>query len=413
MALSDAWLKAHHNKPHEKVLEKADRDGLSARVSAKGKITWQLRFRFMGKLQRCDVGVYPAMGLAEARKECLRFKTELAEGRDPRVVKKVEREANMLAPTFEQLFAQWFLSSKEGQTSAAEIKQSFELHVFPVFGQIPAHEITLHLWLTFLEEQTKARPHIAVRILSNSKLLYRWAVKRDLVKVNPLAEIFAGEDLKVKAEASTRILDAEEIALFYEALEKSMVWPKNKLLMELCLFFGCRVSELRLAQRKHFDMKKKIWTVPWENHKTGDDLKQPIVRPIIDEIVPTLDLLFRQSSGKYLFPHRNEDRPVSNRTHIKIPSQLTEWVRVNKGISMTDWCTHDLRRTARSNWSALTKRIDIPEIMLGHQLKGVQKVYDHYEYLTEQAEVYRAWFDRLQRIRYPERYKNIVDFKQA
>ena len=78
---------------------------------------------------------------------------------------------------------------------------------------------------------------------------------------------------------------------------------------------------------------------------------------------------------------------------------------------MKDWSTHDLRRTARSNWSAFTNRIEIPEIMLGHQLKGVQRVYDHYEYLTEQADVYRAWFERLQRIRYPEMYKNVVELR--
>jgi len=37
MALSDAWLKANSGKKREKRFEKADRDGLSVRVTPQGK----------------------------------------------------------------------------------------------------------------------------------------------------------------------------------------------------------------------------------------------------------------------------------------------------------------------------------------------------------------------------------------
>lgn len=416
MALTPAWLNAHNGKPQEKVLEKADRDGLSVRVSAKGKITFQIRFRYLGKPQRCDIGTYPLIGLADARKEALRFKAELALGRDPRIIKKMEilqTESSFSATNFENVFRRWFETTKQNHTSAWEIEKTFNLHIKPVFGPLPPAEIDLHMWLHFFERHARERPMITVRMLTMCKLLYRWAVKRKIVDFNPLTEISIVEDLKIRREVGKRILSADEISYFYQALELSSVWPKNQILMELCLFFGCRVSELRLAKRSHFNFKTRVWTIPWENHKTGDDLKEPIVRPIIDEIVPTLEKLFRMSSGEYLFPHRYEDRPVSDRSHIKIPGQLNVWIKDNLGVQLEPWSTHDLRRTARSHWAALTTSETVPEVMLGHKLKGVHFVYNKYNYLEEMAVVYRAWFDRLQRIRYPEKYKNVVDLKKA
>lgn len=40
----------------------------------------------------------------------------------------------------------------------------------------------------------------------------------------------------------------------------------------------------------------------------------------------------------------------------------------------------------------------IAEIMLGHRLPGEWQVYDHYQYLDEQAEAYSKWWERLMQI---------------
>lgn len=45
MSLSDAWLRSVAGKERYKVLVKADRDGLSVRVSPKGKIVFQYRYQ--------------------------------------------------------------------------------------------------------------------------------------------------------------------------------------------------------------------------------------------------------------------------------------------------------------------------------------------------------------------------------
>lgn len=44
MALSDAWLRSVVGKERDKVLVKSDRDGLSVRVSPKGRVVFQYRY---------------------------------------------------------------------------------------------------------------------------------------------------------------------------------------------------------------------------------------------------------------------------------------------------------------------------------------------------------------------------------
>ena len=69
MALSDSWLKANHKKERAEREEKSDRDGLSVRVTPKGKIIFQVRYRYDKRLQRLDLGSYPLMSLKGARDE--------------------------------------------------------------------------------------------------------------------------------------------------------------------------------------------------------------------------------------------------------------------------------------------------------------------------------------------------------
>ena len=72
MAFSDTWLKANNGKERAALEERGDREGLGVRVTPKGKITFQLRYRYQGAAKRLDLGSYPLMSLKEARREAQR-----------------------------------------------------------------------------------------------------------------------------------------------------------------------------------------------------------------------------------------------------------------------------------------------------------------------------------------------------
>ena len=68
MSLSDTKLRSLLNKPFDSIRVFKDRDSMSVRVSPKGKIVFQYRYRIEGKQRRYDMGVYPALSLSDARK---------------------------------------------------------------------------------------------------------------------------------------------------------------------------------------------------------------------------------------------------------------------------------------------------------------------------------------------------------
>ncbi len=396
MVLSDSWLKANSGKKRERRIEKTDRDGLSARVTPRGKIVFQIRYRYNGKLARLDLGTYPLMSLKDARGESRRLRGELEQGYDPRVVRQLEKQAILNADSLEDLFRQWYESyCKRSKKGHHEILRSFELYVFPVIGRLPAESVTLHEWLALLEERAQITPGIADRILINARQMLKWGVKRRLISYSPISDISATEDLCIKKGVGTRSLSAEEIMMVWLAMDQSRMAQKNKLFLKLCLFFGCRNGELRVSEKSHFDFDARVWTVPAENHKMGKTIKKPLLRPIIHEAEPLLKEAFKLSGGgKYLFNNVGSGEPMGRSVPLPLPYNIMQWLRRHKGYEMKHWSVHDLRKTARTNFSELTEP-HIAEIMLGHKLPGQWQVYDHYDYLKEQAEAYSKWWARL------------------
>ena len=65
MAVTDARLKSAKMRGSGSVSVKIDRDGLSIRISAKGKLTFQMRYYYLSKAKRLDIGTYPKMSLKQ------------------------------------------------------------------------------------------------------------------------------------------------------------------------------------------------------------------------------------------------------------------------------------------------------------------------------------------------------------
>jgi integrase len=398
VALTDAWLKAQAGKTRDKVEEKADRDGLSVRISRKGKIVFQLRYRLAGKPARVDLGSYPATSLKDARDEAVRLRGQHEKGEDPRIVKKVERQAIAGAPTFEALFRDWIAKAGIKKKDHADILRSFELHVFPRVGDLPANRITLHAWLDLLEDLAARIPSIAERVLTNAKQCYWWGIKRKLVTENPLASLDGRSDLNIERNERVRPLADRELWYIWHAMMNSRLSGKNKLMMMLCLAYSCRWSEVRLAEKAHVDFNGKVWTVPPENHKNGWRTGKPIIRPLL----PHTEDMFRQAfalsgDSKFVFISGRTGKVLAPSSQTSWTYEIQRWVWRHCNVVMQHWTLHDFRATARTKFSKLTQP-HVAEKMVGHKLAGVWELYDRYGYLEEQAEAYAMWWSIVQQI---------------
>lgn len=400
MRTTDNWLQANRGKYRSKILERADRDGLSVRVSTAGKISFVVRFRYDGSrnTKRLVIGSYPRMSLKDARSETQRLRGCLEQGHDPRIVRQLEKNAIAKAPTLEALFRLWYekYCSKQ-KVGHHEILRSFELYLFPTIGSLPADKVTLHQWLGVLEEQAGVRPAICERLLTNGKQMLKWCVKRKLLPTNVLVDIYAKEDFQVDdEEEETRALSDDEIRYLWLAMERSRMALKNKLFLQLCLFFGCRNGELRRAKKIDFDFASGVWKVPRGHNKIRKKGGKPILRPIIPEVVPVIKQAFSLSpNSEFAFTNCDSAEPMGKSAPLALPYNVMQWLRRHMQYEMEHWSVHALRKTARTNFSTLTDQPHIAEIMLGHKLPKNWRVYDKHPYLEEQAVVYSAWWRRL------------------
>ena len=396
MPLTDTWLKKNLGKARVEQHVEPDRDGLSVRVSPKGKITFQMRFRYEGKQARLDLGSYPNLTLLQARKELQKMKGVLEAGQDPRVYKKLEAHKVTNALTFKELYLEWHEKyCMANKKNSQQQLRSFELYVFPKYGSLPADQITLHMWLELLEGHFEKSPSITDRLLTNTKQCLDWGLNRRLIENNPIRHITGKRDLNIKKNKVDRILEDDEVALIWKICDKSRMALKNALFIKICLFYANRYSELRMAKKTDFDFERKIWTVPPENHKTGKYTKRPLLRPILPEIEPFIRQAMELNNSIYMFVNNGTKEMYGQNGPGKLPYNVMQYARKHYGVEMKHWSMHDLRRTARTHFSRFTSR-DIAELMIGHTMPGEQGTYDYHDYQKEMSIAYKQWWEKLE-----------------
>src|SRR5438445_13894224 len=80
-------------KPTGKLYRLFDGRGLYLEVSASGGRWWRLKYRFEGKEKRLSLGVYPDVGLKDARERRDAARKLVADGVDPSENRKAQKSA--------------------------------------------------------------------------------------------------------------------------------------------------------------------------------------------------------------------------------------------------------------------------------------------------------------------------------
>ncbi|HCL5074869.1 TPA: DUF4102 domain-containing protein [Salmonella enterica] len=84
MTICDTKLRSVYGKPYSGPSEITDSDGLGIRITPKGTIRFQFRFRWDGKQHRMGLGRYPALTLRDACNIVADLRESVDKGIDPR-----------------------------------------------------------------------------------------------------------------------------------------------------------------------------------------------------------------------------------------------------------------------------------------------------------------------------------------
>ena len=139
MPLTDT--KCRNAKGRTKPRKLSDGGGLHLLINPDGAKYWRLAYRWHGKQRTLAIGVYPAVGLMDARAARDEAKRNLAADVDPSAVKQERKRAAKIATdsTFEAVAREWHENWKGARSPyyAAQILRRLEADAFPAIGRRP------------------------------------------------------------------------------------------------------------------------------------------------------------------------------------------------------------------------------------------------------------------------------------
>jgi integrase len=230
-----------------------------------------------------------------------------------------------------------------------------------------------------------------------------------------------------KIKARKRTLMPEELKAFWSGTEK-LDRPYGALFRLLALT-GARLNELARARWSELDPtlrrvlrdartgaainwgvvsdENKVLRVPAERYKSD----RVFVMQLTGDALTIIEQLRRSGSGEFLFSSTGRG-PINGLSAAKkrLDALMLQYLRDEATardedpakVELPPWKTHDLRRTLRTNLSALKVPVVVAECALGHTISGLQAVYDTYDYQPEIREALERWAAKLHSIVWPQ-----------
>lgn len=139
MPLTDTRIKAA--KPTDKVYKIYDAEGLYIEVPPTGSKRWRFKYRIIGKEKRISLGIYPEIGLKDAREKRDEARKQVAAGRDPSVIKNKTAYAEK---TFQHIADEWVALHRAtwAPRHTETVEQRLRSYIYPELGNVPLKDIT-------------------------------------------------------------------------------------------------------------------------------------------------------------------------------------------------------------------------------------------------------------------------------
>lgn len=386
--------KIRSTKPKKKTFRLFDGKGLYLEVSPKGGKWWRLKYRFNGKEKRLSLGVYPEIGLKDARDRCLEMRRLLHDGIDPSENRKAKKAArmNLAANSFEIVAREWFVkySSHWTKSHAGRIIRRFERDIFPWAGSRPIANITAPELLTVIRRiENRGAIETAHRALGNCGQVFRYAIATGRIESDPSKDL-QGALPPAKGKHFAAITEPKKVAEFLRTIDGY----QGSLVVSCALRFAplvfVRPGELRAAKWEDIDFEKAQWS--YTVTKTDTLHIVPLSKQAL-KILEELHPLTGRST--FVFPSaRSNKRPMSDNAILAAMRRL--------GIDKNEMSGHGFRAMARTILDeVLGVRPDYIEHQLAHAVRDPNgRAYNRTAHLPERKKMMQQWADYLDSIKH-------------
>jgi len=342
-----------------------------------------------GKLKKIAIGRWPSVTLAAARVKANELRAGIAtNGKAP--------DAGPPLPADQPAPADWtfgrvgkiILDQTDNPTTHGDFRRYFDKPL----GHRPVAEITRDDVLAVLDvaRGDGTARSVPTRVLGTLRGVFGWVENnvRGMPKgwVNPTA----GIKRTFKKNLRKRLLSRDELRAIWAACEDTGCDGATKLLV----LTGQRRTSAGKAQWSHFDLAKKVWTIPQHLQKGG--VKNGLPPLTVHLSPPAMALL------KRLYAQRGEDWGPYVFTMTEGRTPTTKWdstkERLDAKCGVEDWVRHNLRHAFCSGTASLGVMPWITSQCVGHTLKGFSQItagYTHADFEKEKRKAMNDWAKHL------------------
>lgn len=403
MPLSDIFLKNSTKHSGAPAGDKhTDGGGMYLLVNKAGKY-WRMDYRFAGKRKTLALGVYPAVSLAKARQRREKARELLADGIDPSVAKRDEKQATAVAAanTFELVAREFHQSKGDSWTTgyAAKWLRGLEKDLFPYLGGIPLATITAPMLLDSLRRvEKRGAVESAHTLRKTAGQVFLYGVQTGRCERNPAPDL-NGALKPVTVKHMAAILEPVKVGELLRAIDGYSGQPMTRAALALSALLFQRPGNIRQMEWGWVNFETAMLTIPSESMKRRLHQKingRPHLVPLAPQALAYLaELRPLTGQGRYVFPSlRTGERPMSDNT---VNAALRRM-----GFSQDEMSAHGFRATARTLMIERMPGIsaDVIEAQLAHGKSGpLGMAYDRAEFLEQRRVMMLEWADYLDKLR--------------
>ncbi|MGO3741191.1 tyrosine-type recombinase/integrase [Kerstersia sp.] len=380
-------------KPTDKARKLTDGDGLYLLVNQTGKY-WRMDYRYGGKRKTLAIGVYPTVGLADARERCQDARKLLASGIDPSEQKKADKRASLLAASnsFESVALAW-IAERQSQVSPSTHDHTLarmQNDVFPWLGKRPITEIDAPEILTILKRMdARGVRFSAHKTRSEISRVFRFGIKEGYCKSDPARDL-VGAIPQAKQQHFASITDPAKVGEMLRAFEGFSGTFPVLCALRLAPMLFVRPGELRTAVWADIDLERAEWR--YRVTKTDTDHLVPLARQAVAVL---RDLHTLTGAGRYLFPGgRTPTRPMSG-------AAINAALRRMGYDTRTEITGHGFRAMARTILhEELGQKPEVIEHQLAHKVPdALGTAYNRTKFIKERRAMMQVWADYLDALR--------------
>ena len=402
MALTDKEIQAL--KPREKKYKIFDGDGLYLLVHPRGWKFWYMKYHIAARPHEVSFGAYPAVPLKLARERRDEARQQLARGLNPRLEKKVAREARSVV--FTDVAEEWLemmatpVQNGSGTPKSALDPETQRMHRWlvdaylnPALGKWPMAQITAQQLLPVLkhiEEDGKHETAHRVRSLASRILCYAHSTGR--APQGDITATLRDALAPIVVAHHAAITNPEQVGDLLLAIDTYTGLLETRCALKLAPLVILRPRELRFGEWSEVNFEKAEWRIPAVRMK----MDSPHIVPLSKQALVVLYDLKKGSAenARSMFPVLGSKEGVMSENTINKALRTL-------GYSSDVMTGHGFRSMAstllneQQCWHP-----DAIERQLAHAPRNkVRAAYNYAEHLPERRRMMQAWADQLDELR--------------